>query len=220
MPVHDKVPAILLCLSIDALHTQTAICKAMRSAGADSLFIAKSNQRSVRVEISSLFSQTPDFWFPERRARLVNLGHGRIEVRVLRAGNELNAYLADRWPGVAQVLRLERTITRCSRQGIQTTVEQVCGLTSLPAARASPAQLLTWLRAHWSIENRNHWRRDATLGEDRLQLANKPAALVMTVPNCLILALFGRMHCTNCRQAMRTFDAHPQQALALLRRPL
>lgn len=204
-------------LTADALHTQTAVCKAIRKADADYLLIAKRNQRSLREDIGYLFSQKPDFWFPERSARQVNVGHGRIEVRTLRASDELNAYLADRWPGVQQVFQLERTITRRSRQGTQTTVEQVYGLTSLPADRASPAQLLTWLRAHWRIENRNHWRRDATLGEDRLQLASKPAARVMAVLNCLILALFDRIHCTNCRQAMRTFAAHPDQALALLR---
>ena len=203
-------------LTADALHTQTAICRAIRKADADYLLIAKRNQRSLREDIGYLFSQKPDFWFPERTARQVNVGHGRIEVRSLRASDELNTYLADRWPGVAQVFQMERTITRRSRQGIQTTVERVYGLTSLPADRASPAQLLAWVRAHWAIENRNHWRRDATLGEDRLQLSNKPAALVMAVLNCLILALLDHIHCTNCRQAMRTFDAHPEQALALL----
>ena len=206
-------------LTADALHTQTAVCKAIRKADADYLLVAKRNQRGLREDIGYLFSQQPDFWFPERTARQVNVGHGRIEVRTMRASNELNDYLADRWPGVQQVFQVERTITRRSRQGTQTTHERVYGLTSLPADRASPAQLLMSLRAHWRIENRNHWRRDATLGEDRLQLACKPAALVMAVLNCLILALFDRMHCTNCRQAMRTFDAHPEQALALLRSP-
>ena len=92
--------------------------------------------------------------------------------------------------------------------------------TSVPASRASPTQLLTWVRAHWRIENRSHWRRDATLGEDRLQLACKPAALVMAVLNCTILALLDRLHVTNCRQAMRRFNAHPEQALTLLCQPL
>jgi predicted transposase YbfD/YdcC len=204
-------------LTADALHTQTAVCKAIRKAGADYLLVAKRNQRSLREDIGYLFSQTPDFWFPERQAKSVTVGHGRIEVRLLRASDELNDYLADRWPGVAQVFQVERTVIRRSRQGTQTTVERVYGLTSLPAERASPAQLLTWLRAHWHIENRNHWRRDATLGEDRLQLSCKPAARVMAVLNCLILALFDYIHCTNCRQAMRTFAAHPDRALALLR---
>lgn len=203
-------------LTADALHTKSAVCKAIRHAGADYLLVVKRNQRSLREDIGYLFSQAPDFWFPERRTRLVNVGHGRIEISTLRASDELNGYLADRWPGVQQVFQVVRTVTRRSRQGVKITTEVVYGFTSVPASRASAQQLLAWLRAHWCIENRSHWRRDATLGEDRLQLASKPAMLVMTVLNCAILALLDRLHITNCRQAMRRFNAHPKQALSLL----
>jgi predicted transposase YbfD/YdcC len=207
-------------LTADALHTQSSVCKAVRTAGADYLLIAKRNQRQLNEDIGYLFSQPPDFWFPEHQAHSVTNGHGRLEVRTLRASEELNAYLADRWPGVAQVFRIERTVTRRTRQGPKTTVECVYGLTSVAASRASPEQLLTWVQAHWQIENRSHWRRDVTLGEDRLQLSCKPAALVMAALNCIILALFDRLHYTNCCRAMRSYDAHPDQALALLCRPL
>jgi hypothetical protein len=182
--------------------------------------VAKRNQRSLREDIAYLFSQAPDFWFPERKTRQVYAGHGRIEIYTLRTSDELNGYLADRWPGVQQVFQLERTVTRRTRQGLKTTVEVVYGLTSVHANCASPQQLLAWLRTHWRIENRNHWRRDATLGEDRLQLSCKPAALVIAVLNCAILALLDHLQVTNCRQAMRRFNAHPQQALSLLCHPL
>jgi predicted transposase YbfD/YdcC len=207
-------------LTADALHTQRSVCYAIRRAGADYLLLAKRNQRSLREDIAYLFNQVPDFWFPERRTRQVKVGHGRREHSLLRASDELNGYLADRWPGVQQVFQLERTVTRRSRHGVKTTTEFVYGFTSVPASRASPAQLLAWLRSHWRIENRSHWRRDATLGEDRLQLASKPAMLVIAVLNCAILALLDRLHVTNCRQAMRHFNAHPEQALTLLCQPV
>lgn len=206
-------------LTADALHTQTAVCKAIRCCEADYLLIAKRNQRQLREDIRFLFSQAPDFWFPERQTRRVAVGHGRIEVCQMRVSSELNGYLADRWPAVQQVFQVERTVTRRGRSGTCTTTEVVCGLTSVPASRASPEQLLDWLRAHWRIENRSHWRRDATLGEDRLQLSCKPAAVVMAALNCIILALFDHFHVTNCRQAMRTYNAHPERALALLCQP-
>ena len=41
-------------------------------------------------------------------------------------------------------------------------------------------------RAHWSVEHRNHWRRDANLGEDQTRLAN--LALIRSV-NLRLLAL-------------------------------
>jgi predicted transposase YbfD/YdcC len=207
-------------LTADALHTQRTVCKAIRAAGADYLFVVKRNQRSLREDIDYLFSQKPDFWFPERSARQVDVGHGRLELRTLRASDELNRYLADRWPGVQQVFQIKRTVTRNSRQGVKVSDQMVYGLTSVPASQAPPQLLLAWLRAHWRIENRSHWRRDATLGEDRLQLTCKPAALVLAVLNCTILALLDRIHVTNCRQALRRFNAHPEQALALICQPL
>ena len=39
-------------------------------------------------------------------------------------------------------------------------------VTSLALGTASPAQLAGWLRGHWRIENRLHWVRDVTFGDD------------------------------------------------------
>jgi len=50
------------------------------------------------------------------------------------------------WPGKAQVFRLERTLhDRCKRE---LRHEVVYGLTSLPAAKAGPPQLLDLVRLH------------------------------------------------------------------------
>jgi predicted transposase YbfD/YdcC len=203
-------------LTADALHTQSSVCKAIRRTGAEYLLIVKKNQRQLHADIDYLFSQQPDFWFPERHGRRVSSGHGRTEVRTIRVSSELNDYLADRWPGVQQVFRLERNVTRRSRQGEKVTHEVVYGLTSLSSAQADPEQLMTWVRAHWQIENRNHWRRDVSLGEDRMQLASKPAALVIAVLNCALLALFDTLHVTNVPSAIRACAANPAHALSLL----
>lgn len=203
-------------LTADALHTQSGVCKAIRRTGADYLLIVKQNQRQLQADIAYLFSQKPDFWFPEGRGRQVNSGHGRMEVRTIRVSSELNDYLADLWPGVQQVFRLQRSVTRRSRQGERITQEDVYGLTSLSPAQADPEQLMTWVRAHWQIENRNHWRRDVTLGEDRMQLASKSAALLIAVLNCALLALFDRLRVTSLPSAMRACAADPAHALSLL----
>lgn len=200
-------------VTADALHTHPAVCRAIRRSEGHYLLIAKRNQRSLHEDIAYLFSQPPDYWFPQPEATTVGSGHGRIEVRTLRASSELNTYLGDRWPDVQQVFQLRRTITR---RGSQTT-EVVYGLTSLPSNVASPQQLMTLVRAHWQVENRNHWRRDATLGEDRTKTASKRAALTVAALNNTILALLDRCRFTNLRAAIRTFAAHPHRALALIR---
>ncbi|MFF5207014.1 hypothetical protein [Streptosporangium sp. NPDC000396] len=42
-------------------------------------------------------------------------------------------------------------------------------ITSLSTWQAGPADLATWIRGHWSIENRLHYVRDVTYGEDHSQ---------------------------------------------------
>jgi len=38
---------------------------------------------------------------------------------------------------------------------------------------SNAARLFEWWRGHWGIENKEHWVRDETLGEDRSRVTNK-----------------------------------------------
>lgn len=57
--------------------------------------------------------------------------------------------------------------------------EVVYAITSLSRRQAGPDELLSLVRRHWAIENRLHWRRDATLREDasRIRSGAAPQAL-------------------------------------------
>jgi hypothetical protein len=85
----------------------------------------------------------------------------------------LNEYLD--WPGVAQVGRLERTVT----QGATASHEVEYLITSVPRSQAGAKSLLGWMRGHWGIENRTHSVRDVTLGEDanRTRVGSGPQVL-------------------------------------------
>lgn len=81
------------------------------------------------------------------------------------------------WPHAAQVGRLERTVT----SGGETTVEVQYLVTSVPRSRADAATLLAWTRGHWGIENKLHYVRDVTMGEDanRTRNGSGPHALAI-----------------------------------------
>ena len=91
-------------------------------------------------------------------------GHGRCERRTLRATTALNEYLD--WPGVGQVGQVESEVTR----GGKTTTEARYFVTSTPRHVAGASTLLGWVRGHWTIENRVHYVRDVTMGEDASQI--------------------------------------------------
>jgi predicted transposase YbfD/YdcC len=199
-------------ITADALHTRPHFCRQIRHQQGEYVLVVKRNRPELEAEIRQLFALAPDSHYPVQTGRTVDKGHGRVTVRQLSTSSELNLAIAAEWRDAAQVFLLERWVTRHSK----TSYESVCGLTSLSTEKASPAKLLALVRSHWHIENRCHWRRDATFGEDRCTVRQARVATVLAVLNSAILALFDRLNITNARKARRAFDAHPHSALALL----
>lgn len=147
------------------------------------------------------------------QARSRKAVHGRWETRTLWAlhSADLNAYLGSAgtvgqvWPGVAQVLRLQRvvqTLNRATGQR-QTRTEVAYAITSLPPARASAAALLLRWRAHWHIENRLHWVRDVTLGEEASPIQAGQAPFVFAVLRTTVLALLPQVGAASLAAAQR-----------------
>ena len=81
----------------------------------------------------------------------------------LTATTRLNGSLD--WPGVAPVCRIKSEV----KKGGQETYEVSSAITGVPRSRADAATRLSWHRGHWGIENRLHWVRDETMGEDANQ---------------------------------------------------
>lgn len=199
-------------MTADALHTQRNWCRSVRAQGGDYVLIAKKNQRGLREDLALLFGGVWPRWLEQRTGATLDKGHGRIEVRQLRASTELNELLAERWTDLAQVFELEREIVRNGK----VTREVVYGITSLPAGVAPPSQLLALVRRHWHLENRVHWRRDVTLGEDGCQVKQSTAAQVLAAVNNGVLMLMDHLGVENMKAQMREFAAHPLTAVALL----
>ena len=139
-------------------------------------------------------------------------GHGRAEERRLWASTALNAYLT--WPKVAQVVQLERRRVRITTGVVQT--ETVAGVTDLPPAAASAADLLAYVRGQWLIENWSHWVRDVTFGEDHAQVRVGSIPAVMATLRNTIIGLLRVSGETNIAAAGRRLAAQPWHALALL----
>jgi predicted transposase YbfD/YdcC len=199
-------------ISADALHTQRTFCSDVTHGGGYFLLVAKGNQPTLRDDLQLFFSEPPVDCQDWRTAHTCDKGHGRLEIRELAASTELNEFLGDKWTGVAQVFRLVRTVTKKGK----TSEEVVYGLTALSPVQASAKDLLAFVRQHWAIENRLHYRRDVTLREDDCQVRKGEAPRVLAVLNSCLLALLDFIGVSNVPSQMRTFDAHPLQAVRLL----
>jgi predicted transposase YbfD/YdcC len=135
--------------------------------------------------------------------------HGdRVDVRTLVLVDAVGV----RWPGAAQVGRLERVRNVAG----DVTMESTLFVTSLPATVASVEALLGLVRGHWGIENRLHFVRDVTLGEDACRVRSDNAPHVFAaVRNAALNLLRGAGH-DRIASATRYFAAKAGEALALL----
>ena len=84
------------------------------------------------------------------------------------------------------LIRSERTQTKSGK----TTTEERYYLSSQQAQARRPEEWIDLVRAHWAgVENRNHWRRDATQGEDALRLKHPVATANLALLRSLTLPL-------------------------------
>lgn len=201
-------------VTMDALLTQRAIAAQIRRQRGHYLMVAKENQPTLHAAIARIFTEGVIPWPTDHAAQhtTVERGHGRVETRTLERTAALNDYLD--WPDVGQVLRRTYHAVNCQTGAVWQEVHY--GLTSLPAATSTPAQVERLWRGHWTIENRVHYVRDVTFGEDAGQawVGNTPHALA-TLRN-LLLALLRAHGRTNIADALRHYGAYAHRAIALL----
>ena len=96
------------------------------------------------------------------------------------------------------------------------TIEVTYAVISLSRAQASATQLEVLWRGHWGIENRNHYVRDETLGEDRCQVFAGHAAPALAALRSGILNVIRTQTWRCVPQALRHYAAHPDQAFVAL----
>ena len=199
-------------ISSDAMHTQKKWCACVHAYEGYYLTVVKKNQPQMYEDLVDFFAD-PDAEQQEwRSAKKVQKGHGRLEVRELWSSTQMNEWFETEWAGVAQVFRLRRWV----KDGDKEREEVVYGVTNLPRKKANAARLLALQQAHWHIENRLHYRRDVTLGEDACQVRMAGAPEALAALNGGVLALMDWLHVSHVASQMRHFCAHPVEALQLL----
>lgn len=206
----------------DALSCQRKLCRQIVDARGHSVVTVKGNQPQLLAAIEEVFAHPPvhevtglpiPFATAEQRDR-----HGdRHEVRRLWVSGALNGYLD--WPGAQQVAKLERTSTRNGR--IRTWTRYL--ITSLPepdpyrgVAGTTPAALLVLARSHWSIENRLHYVRDVTFGEDASQVRSGAKPQALAALRNVVIALLRQAGWDNIAAGLRYNAWRPGAALDLL----
>lgn len=112
------------------------------------------------------------------------------------------------------VVRNERTV---KKTGL-TSTESHYYLSSAYPQEYRPQQWLALIRGHWAgVEIRNHWRRDAILGEDRSR-SRKPNLLanLALIRNVLLRLLADQYAVKSLPEILEHLHSRPGQCLKIL----
>jgi predicted transposase YbfD/YdcC len=206
-------------LTIDAAHTVRAHARFIaEELFAHYIMIVKQNQKGLFQRLNGL-----DWASVPVTHRSVDTGHGRREIRTIQV---MDAPADLGFPHAAQVFLVERYTTRKVRKRIKNsrryqTVEvktavAVLGITSLSSREAAPEHLATYVRGHWSIENKIHWVRDVTFREDASQIKTGPRPRIMATLRNLVIGLIRQAGYTRIAATIRKIKNSPPLLWALL----
>ncbi len=112
------------------------------------------------------------------------------------------------------IIKSERTIKKTGK----TQVETRCYLSSLEPKERTPQQWQALIRGHWGgVENRNHWRRDACMGEDKSRTRNPKILINLALIRSALLSLLAEHHAeASLPELMENFAANPVNAFDLI----
>lgn len=202
--------------TMDALLTQRPFAQQILDQNGHYLMVVKRNQANLYDAIALLFDDPP--WLPREKEaecqvhRSAEKGHGRLEKRTLESSHTLSDYVD--WPGVGQVMR--RRYERIRLKTGEVSAATTYGITSLPHTEVGAAGLERLWRGHWTIENRVHYVRDVTMGEDANQTHTGNAPHVLAALRNAVLNLFRHHSWNNIADAFRHYNASVKRALALI----
>lgn len=202
-------------ITADAMLTQRAISRQIRQSGGHYLLVVKKNQPSLLDDCQMAFCELPRLADLPAEAACNGQAYsctehgGRLEERRLKSSRLLDGQTD--WPGLRQVLKLERKVTH-KRRGTEWQ-ETAYAITSLGTEEASAAELLELWRGHWGIENRLHWVRDVQYREDKLAVRKGLVPQVMAAFRNAALSVLRLRGEKNIAAACRRFAAQPELAL-------
>lgn len=208
------IPALLAALdlndtlvSCDAAGCQRVTAEQIVAGGGHYLLALKRDQATAYEQVAA--------YLEPRRAQVPthrhqDFGSGRVEQRTCWVDTRLDLLdaLAD-WPGLQSVIRVD-----ASREVNGRPVQQTRYY--LSSLRATAAEFNGYIRQHWHIENRLHWRLDVVFREDRQRVRCQNGPLNMATARKIALQALGRMpdkHSVKNRRKMAGWDDDYLRAL-------
>ncbi len=178
--------------TLDALHTDVSLLESINKKNGVYLVQVKGNQKKLLEECE----HTHKNLVAKHELSSIDKGHGRLEKRKGFLYNFNVECLDDRWEksGIQTliVVNRERTILKTDKK----SDEIVYFISNLNLSQTTGKELFNAVRNHWKVEA-DHYVRDVTLGEDKIQCLKENIPRVMAVAIGTVLNLFRRKNTKN-----------------------
>ena len=142
-------------------------------------------------------------------------GHGRFEVRditLVAVDTEVSPF-----PHIAQIVKCTR-IYRSTKDGAEPEMSVRLFGTSHEYGSKSAAQISKLIREHWSVENLNHWKRDASYWrEDRAPKRDPKGAKNLALLRNALLAVIPFERFESLNDAFDYYRDHRDKSVKLIK---
>jgi predicted transposase YbfD/YdcC len=151
-------------VSIDAMGCQKGIAGQIRAGKGDYLLAVKDNQPSLATDVEASFIKAYECNFQglhHETLKTQEVGHGRQEERIYTVLYQPQGLsTAAEWQDLKSIVQVIRTRRQADKESTEVSYY-------ISSSEASLAVLAEGIRAHWGIENGQHWCLDVLFAEDR-----------------------------------------------------
>ncbi|NEO65471.1 MAG: ISAs1 family transposase [Moorea sp. SIO4G2] len=161
------------------------------NSGNDYIAALKGNQPTLFKDVKTNF-------IPQHTYKQINKGHGRIEKRHVSICQNLDCIRP--WPGLTTLIQVKSERQVFTHHIIEVTTETRYYISSLSLTAQEFAERI---RGYWGVENKVHYIRDVTQGEDTSRIRTNPLPLIFTIARNFTLNLYRNQMFENMAQAQR-----------------
>lgn len=175
--------------------TPKKTCKQIVASGNHYLGALKGNHGNFFKAIESNFQS-------ESHIHSVETGHGRVERRTVRLCRNIDLFpQAHQWPGLKTIIKV--TSYRHLFKGQYLLIKQPAIRYYISSLEESVESFARRIREYWQVENKVHYVRDVTQGEDASRIRVQPLPNNFAIARNLALNLYRDHGFVNMAQAQR-----------------
>jgi predicted transposase YbfD/YdcC len=177
--------------AFDAINTQKKTCELIVNSDNHYLAALKGNQ-------PNLFKSVKANFIPQESHFELNKEHGRLEKRTVSICTQLDDIKP--WPGLQTLIRVDsqRQLKKGGQLRIETETRYY-----IASFGESAESFARRIRGYWGVENKVHYVRDVTQGEDRSRIRMHHLPHIFTVARNFALNLYRSSGFSNMAQAQR-----------------